>query len=127
MNHEKDGLKIFKANKQDPAIELTENALKHIQKWLKKTENSLGVRLSIKETGCSGFEYVTEVIDTLHPDDLLSNIKDINIYVEASAYPYLKGVHLDYVKEGLNYKFVFNNPNASGVCGCGESFTVEQE
>ena len=46
------------------------------------------------------------------------------VCIDKSSYPYLKGMHVDYVKQGLNYKFIFNNPNQTGQCGCGESFTV---
>ena len=112
---------------QDPNITLTDNAKQRIKTWLKKS-NGQGVRIHTQATGCSGLEYVTNIVNTIDPEDLVSIIEpDLKIYIPKSAYPHLKNVRIDYVKTGLNFKFVFNNPNATGICGCGESFTIHTE
>jgi iron-sulfur cluster assembly protein len=85
-----------------------------------------GIRLSIKKTGCSGLSYVIDYVQIPQNNDVvIPLVEDYWIAIEKASYPYLKGMHIDYVKQGLNQKFVFNNPNQTGQCGCGESFTVE--
>lgn len=120
-----DSIQIHKVNTTDPKITMTENALKHTKRWLEKTQGK-GLRLSTKETGCSGLEYVIDIVHEIIDTDLKAQIEtDVVVYVDKSAFNFLKGSRLDYVKEGINFKFIFENPNATGVCGCGESFTVE--
>ena len=58
-------------------------------------------------------------------DLILPLTEDYVVCIDKSSYPFLKKMNVDYVKQGLNYKFVFNNPNQTGQCGCGESFTVD--
>ena len=120
-----DSIQIHKVNTTDPQITMTEKALGHTKRWLEKTGGK-GLRLSTKETGCSGLEYVIDIVHEINADDLHSTIDTgVTVYVDKGAFSFLKGSKLDYVKEGINFKFIFENPNATGVCGCGESFTVE--
>ena len=120
-----DAIKIHKVNATDPQITMTDKALTHTKRWLEKS-GGLGLRLSTKETGCSGLEYVIDIVHEIHESDLKSEIdNDVTVFVDKEAFSFLKGSKLDYIKEGINFKFVFENPNATGVCGCGESFTVE--
>jgi iron-sulfur cluster assembly protein len=109
----------------NPNIQFSEAAINHLMSYLDKNANYRGVRLSVKKTGCSGFsyvvDYVTEPVDT----DLMMPLSDeYYVWVDKSSYPFLQDMHVDYVKQGLNSKFIFNNPNQTGQCGCGESFTV---
>lgn len=84
------------------------------------------LRLSVKKTGCSGYSYVMDYVQTPNPDDLIFPLQaDRFICVEKASYPFLKGVTMDYVKQGIQAKFVFNNPNQAGECGCGESFSIK--
>ena len=107
-------------------ITLTEAAKAHVLAYLAEQKGSQGLRLSVKKTGCSGLSYVVETEFTAQESDLIFPFTEsYNLFVDKSSYPFLKGVDIDYVKEGFNYKFVFNNPNQSGECGCGESFTVD--
>jgi iron-sulfur cluster assembly accessory protein len=107
-------------------VTLSESAKQHIMAYLKKQDGSCGIRLSVKTTGCSGLSYVVDYVQTPQPDDIVQSIdKHFDIYVDRKSYPYLKGVAIDYVREGLNSKLVFKNPNQTGQCGCGESFTVK--
>ena len=107
------------------AVTFSEAVTQHFLSYLAKQSNKKGIRLSVKKTGCSGLSYVVDYVEAPAPEDIvlpLSN--DYLVSIDKASYPYLKGMHADYVKQGLNYKLVFNNPNQTGECGCGESFTV---
>jgi len=108
-----------------PSIRLTETALKHILSYLATIEKAKGIRFSVKKTGCSGLSYVVDYVEEINDLDLVLPLAShYLIYVDKKSYPYLNGMSVDYVKQGLNSKFVFSNPNQTGQCGCGESFTV---
>ena len=106
-------------------ITLTDSARNRFRQQLKERENVLGIRLGVTKTGCSGYAYKVEFASEWRDEDYLC-IYDNNLYIWVSeeAYKYLDGMTVDYVKQGLNEKFEFINPNESGRCGCGESFTV---
>lgn len=106
------------------AITLTEPAAKHVLNYLKNRGKGLGLRLGIKTSGCSGMAYVLEFVDILNEDDEMFTDHGVNIIVDKKSLIYLDGTELDFVKEGLNEGFEFNNPNTNGECGCGESFSV---
>ncbi len=109
-------------------ITLSESAKRHILAYLEKQGECKGLRLSVKKTGCSGLAYVMDYVQAPEADDIIQALdSDYWIYVDKKGYPYLKGVSIDYVKQGLNSKLVFQNPNQTGQCGCGESFTVEKD
>ena len=107
-----------------PDIILTETARRHVLGYLAK-QKANGIRLSVKKTGCSGLSYVIDYVENPLADDLVLPLTDdYVICIDKKSYPYLKGITMDYVQQGLNHKFVFQNPNQTGQCGCGESFTV---
>ena len=107
------------------AIELTPAALKRIVVCLEKKPDCRALRLSVKKTGCSGLSYVMDYVSAPEAHDVLIPLEqDYILCVDKSSYPFLKGMQIDFVRQGLNEKFVFNNPNQTGQCGCGESFTV---
>ncbi len=107
-------------------IELTDRALSHIKSYLDKQDGCQGVRFSVKKTGCSGLSYVIEYVDKAEDNDIVQDLNEHYILcIDKKSYPFLKGMKVDYVLEGLNQKFKFINPNQTGACGCGESFTVE--
>ena len=109
----------------EPAIRLTQAATSHVLAYLAKHDESQGIRLSVKKTGCSGLSYVVDYVHEPKPDDLVLALDTTySIYLDKKSYPFLNGTQIDYVKQGLNYQFVFKNPNQTGQCGCGESFTV---
>ncbi|CDZ78621.1 Iron-sulfur cluster assembly protein [Legionella massiliensis] len=115
-------------HKNDSVFEviLSEAALQHVLTYLGKQKDSKGIRFSVKKTGCSGLSYVVDYVTTAKDNDIVQNLaENYQLYIDKASYPFLKGMTIDYVKQGLNYKFVFNNPNQTGQCGCGESFTVE--
>ncbi|KTC85690.1 MULTISPECIES: HesB/IscA family protein [Legionella] len=108
------------------SVTLSETAIHHVIAYLDKQTDSKGIRLSVKKTGCSGLSYVVDYVTTAQANDIVQELpNNYQLYIDKASYPYLKGMNIDYVKQGLNHKFVFNNPNQTGACGCGESFTVE--
>ena len=105
-------------------ITLTEAAALHVQKSLAKRGKGMGVRLGVKTTGCSGLAYKIEYVDALAPEDVVFDQHGVKLMVDPKSLAYLDGTELDYVREGLQEGFKFNNPNERDRCGCGESFRI---
>jgi iron-sulfur cluster assembly protein len=105
-------------------VTLTEAAARHVSKYLIKRGKGLGVRLGVKTTGCSGLAYTLEYVDEAAPEDILFEQHGVKLMVDPKSLAYIDGTELDYVREGLNEGFRFNNPNERDRCGCGESFRV---
>lgn len=106
---------------------LTPAAIKHIKKILLKQKGEKCFRLRVKRSGCSGFAYVVDYIDSFDPEDLKFSIdNDLAVFVDRSSFPILRGVCIDYVQKGLNGTLKFINPNQTAACGCGESFSIEE-
>lgn len=106
------------------AITLTEAAARHVIRSLNKRGKGLGVRLGIKTTGCSGLAYQLEYVDDIQPEDVVFEQHGVKLMVDPKSLAYIDGTELDFVREGLNEGFKFNNPNERDRCGCGESFRV---
>ncbi len=106
------------------AVTLSPAAAKHVTKYLTKRGKGIGVRLGVKTTGCSGLAYKLEYVDEVPPEDVLFETQGIKLMVDPKSLAYLDGTELDFVREGLNEGFKFNNPNERDKCGCGESFRV---
>ncbi|MBV1730674.1 MULTISPECIES: iron-sulfur cluster assembly protein IscA [unclassified Hydrogenophaga] len=105
-------------------VSLTPAAARHVEKSLAKRGSGIGLRLAVKTSGCSGFAYALEFVDTLNADDQCFETQGTKLIVDAKSLAMLDGTELDFVREGLNEGFKFNNPNAKNSCGCGESFAV---
>jgi len=84
----------------------------------------LGIRLGVKTTGCSGLAYVLEYIDKINTEDIAYKQDGFVIVVDPKSSVYLEGLEIDYVRQGLNEGFEFNNPLEKDRCGCGESFRI---
>ncbi len=106
------------------AVTLTERAANHIGKFLANRGKGVGIRLGVKPSGCSGMSYVLEFVDDLQPEDQVFEGFGVKVIVDPKSLLYLDGTELDFVREGLNEGFKFNNPNVKDACGCGESFNV---
>jgi len=106
------------------SITLTERAAQHIAHFIDKRGKGFGVRLGVKTSGCSGMAYKLEFVDQAVGDDLVFDSHGVKVVIDPKSLAYLGGTELDYVREGLNEGFRFNNPNAKSLCGCGESFKV---
>ncbi|WP_347988356.1 iron-sulfur cluster assembly accessory protein [Methylomonas sp. AM2-LC] len=105
-------------------ISVTENAARQIEKQLLKRGNGVGLKLGVKPSGCSGYAYVLDYADEIASDDIIFDQHNVKVLVKASDLEKLNGIELDYTKEGFNEAFKFNNPNVTGSCGCGKSFSV---
>jgi len=106
------------------AISLTESAAERVRTHLSKRGEGLGLRLGIKKTGCSGFAYVVNYADEIRAEDAVFEARGVKVIVDAASLPMIDGTVVDFVKQGLNEAFKFQNPKAKGECGCGESFNV---
>ena len=106
------------------AITLTNAAAERVRTFLANRGKGIGLRLGIKTSGCSGLAYVLEFVDELNEDDNVFEQDGVKVIVDAKSLVYLDGTELDFVKEGLNQGFKFQNPNVKDQCGCGESFNV---
>ena len=105
-------------------IELTAAAQARIGEIVAEAAKK-GLRLSLKEAGCSGLEYVMESVDAPSDGDLQKDFEGFTLYVDADAYARaLSGLKIDFQKDLLSSAFVYQNPNQKGTCGCGISFTV---
>ncbi|MBR4877602.1 MAG: iron-sulfur cluster assembly protein IscA [Rhodocyclaceae bacterium] len=105
-------------------ITVTEAAARHIEKSLTRRGKGIGIRLGVQTSGCSGMAYKLEFVDAPGEDDQVFECHGVRIVVDGKSLVYLDGTELDFVREGLNEGFKFNNPNAKSQCGCGESFSV---
>lgn len=105
-------------------ITLTDTAANHVRKFIDRRGKGIGLRLAVKTSGCSGLAYALEFADDMVPDDLSFESQGVTVFVDPKSLAYLDGTELDFVREGLNEGFKFNNPNVKDQCGCGESFNV---
>jgi iron-sulfur cluster assembly protein len=107
-------------------ITITEQAYKKIINYIQKRGHGIGIRVGVRTTGCSGLAYVLEYVDVYDADISTINYaqKDFAVLVDKKHEPYLNGMTIDFVRNGLNEGFEFRNPNERDRCGCGESFRV---
>lgn len=106
-------------------IQLTEAALNRMHAFLARNPDAVGVRFGIRKTGCSGYAYTVDLAKAVAENDQVFDQDGIRVLVDAEALPFVEGTEIDFKRHGLNASFVFRNPNATGECGCGESFTVD--
>ena len=106
------------------AITLTDRAAQHVQSYLTKRGKGVGVRFGVRTTGCSGMAYKLEFVDAAVPEDQAFESHGVKVFVDPKSLVYIDGTELDFVREGLNEGFKFNNPQEKDKCGCGESFNV---
>ena len=106
------------------AVTLTDRAAEHVQRYIAKRGKGVGLRLGVRTTGCSGLAYKLEFADEVKPEDQVFEANGVRVLIDPKSLAYLDGTELDYVREGLNEGFKFNNPNEKDRCGCGESFNV---
>lgn len=106
------------------SITLTKKAAEQISKQLKQRGSGIGLKLGTKVSGCSGFSYVIDFADKKLENEMVFEQHGVKVLVKHEDMGKLDGIVLDYTKEGINSAFKFSNPNAAGVCGCGESFSV---
>ena len=106
------------------SISFTKAAISHFKNSLVGKPENFGIRIGVKEAGCSGYEYFFEYTNEEKDDDILFSESSFNIHVDNQSFEFLKGSEVDFVSTGLNQGIIFNNPNAKVTCGCGESFSI---
>ena len=106
-------------------ITLTEAAAKQIHSEIAKRGKGLGLRVGVKNVGCSGFAYTYEFADELRAGDQLFKGHDATLVVDPKSLAYIDGARFDFITEGLKQTFKFENPNVDSTCGCGESFNLK--
>ena len=108
-------------NKQ--VITLTNNAANRVKEIIASAkEPIIGVRIGVESGGCAGMSYIMEYAKELNPNDEVIEDKGVKVFIDSSAVMYLLGTEMDYKKREFSSSFVFNNPNETERCGCGESF-----
>ncbi len=108
-----------------PIIKLSNNAANRIKEIMSKAEDkTIGVRVGVKSGGCAGMSYIMEYAKNHNPNDELIEDKGVKVFIDPSAIMYLLGTEMDYKVEEFSSSFVFNNPNETERCGCGESFKI---
>src|SRR5512144_1106698 len=108
-------------------LTLTERAAAEVQKFIAEEQvplESAGLRVSVLPGGCSGFKYSLNIEERALDDDMVIEVGNIRLFVDGFSAQYLSGVTIDYVSSMQGSGFTFNNPNATGGCGCGTSFTA---
>jgi iron-sulfur cluster assembly protein len=106
------------------SISLTESAATRIRSFLAVRGHGIGLRLGVRKTGCSGFAYVVNYADAQQTDDVVFEDRGVRVFIDPASLKLIDGTIVDFVKQGLNEAFRFQNPNVKGECGCGESFSV---
>ena len=109
------------------AIALAPAALQRVREYIAETPGAFGLRFGVKRTGCSGWGYVVDLAAEAGEGDRVFEQDGVRVLVDADSLPLVDGTQIDFVKQGLGEQFVFRNPNVKGECGCGESFTTDQD
>jgi len=106
-------------------VTLTDAAAGRVKEIMAKAdEKYVGVRVGVKNAGCAGMEYTMDYVAEPGPIDEVVEDNGVTIFIDPAAVLFLIGSQVDYVVEKLSAKFVFNNPNQTDACGCGESVTI---
>ena len=106
-------------------ITLSDNAAERIKEIMANAQdNPIGVRIGVKSGGCAGMTYIMEYTKELNPSDELIEDKGVKVFIDSAAVMYLLGTEMDFKREEFTSQFVFNNPNETERCGCGESFKI---
>lgn len=106
-------------------IQLSATARTRMQQFLHAHPQAAGVRFGVRKTGCSGYAYVVDIADRVAANDQVVEQDGIKLVIDDKSLPFVDGTEIDFARHGLNSAFVFRNPNVTGECGCGESFTVD--
>jgi len=108
-------------------LNVTESAVTEIRKFMASEEGlpeTSGLRVRVVPGGCSGFQYSLNIEEQSREGDFILDEKGVRMFVDMFSAQYLNGVEIDYVSGVMGSGFTFKNPNATGSCGCGTSFTA---
>lgn len=106
------------------AVSLTPSAAERVRSFLASRGHGVGLRLGVKQTGCSGYAYLVNYADEVGATDVVFDCDGVKVIVDRESLRFVDGTEIDFVRQGLNEAFKFHNPNVQGECGCGESFNV---
>ena len=106
------------------SISLTPSAAERVRSFMANRGKGVGLRLAVKQTGCSGYAYVVSYADEIGASDVVFDEAGVKVVVDRDSLKLVDGTEIDFVRTGLNEAFKFRNPNVRGECGCGESFNV---
>ena len=110
------------ARPRPQVMRLTDAAASRIKSVMAQAGKAVaGVRVGVKNGGCAGMEYTMEYADAVNPTDEIVEDKGVKLLIDPKAVLFLLGTEMDYKTEKLSAQFVFNNPNQTSACGCGES------
>ncbi|MEM7417849.1 MAG: iron-sulfur cluster assembly accessory protein [Gemmatimonadota bacterium] len=107
-------------------VTITTTATEKVNSFIEEhsADTQAGLRVAVLPGGCSGFQYGLNIEDGPEDDDEILDVQGIKVFIDPFSAQYLEGVEIDYVSSMMGQGFTFRNPNASGGCGCGSSFTV---
>lgn len=106
-------------------ITLTDEAAERVQRIMAESDKPIaGVRIGVKNGGCAGMEYTMDYAETQDPLDEIVEDKGVTLFIDPKAVLFLLGTEMSYQVDKLSSGFVFNNPNQTSACGCGESVTI---
>jgi len=116
----------FVPSKENP-VTFSQSAITHLQNQVEKL-SAIGILFNVKESGCSGLKYLLELAFEIEENSKCFPVtSSLNLYISPKIIELIRGTEIDYIQEGVNYRLVFNNPNATASCGCGESFSVVEQ
>jgi iron-sulfur cluster assembly protein len=107
------------------AVRLTDAAAARIREIMTNADGKYqGVRVGVSNGGCAGMSYTMDYAEDVKPLDEVVEDKGVKIFIDPKAILFLVGTEMDFVREKLGARFVFNNPNQTAACGCGESVSI---
>ncbi|QCI24222.1 iron-sulfur cluster assembly accessory protein [Buchnera aphidicola (Muscaphis stroyani)] len=116
----------YKKNDKSYNIKITESAIKQITFLTNLSDDKKSIRLSIKKSGCAGFKYTMTLAKKKHEKEIVITYKNISIYVNAQEANFLNGIEIDFINSNINKIFKFYNKKLNHFCGCGESFSLNE-
>ncbi len=106
-------------------VKVSNAAVVHFRKQLQTNNKAKAIRLSVKDSGCTGFMYVVDLVSEFNENDLHIKLdSDVDFLIDKKSLSIISGTEIDLVQVGVNKQLRFLNPNAKDHCGCGESFSV---
>jgi iron-sulfur cluster assembly protein len=113
------------ARPRPQAMRLSDAAATRIKDIIARADRPLaGVRVGVKNGGCAGMAYTMEYAENVNPTDEVVEDKGVRLLIDPKAVLFLLGTEMDYKVDKLSSQFVFNNPNQTSACGCGESVAI---
>lgn len=109
------------------SITLTPSAVERVRQFMAETPGGIGLRFGVRKAGCSGWAYVVDIATSVLDGDAVFEQDGVAVRVDADSLAQVDGTVIDFAKTGLNQQFVFRNPRVAAECGCGESFTTDEQ